>query len=175
MNNEHYELDTIVDYLHRELPPERDAAVLAHLGTCTACRALYDDQAELGESLRAYARMTERELPPGVVARIRDAVANERSAASWPERFAAFLRPVYALPVAAALVVAAYFGVVSPAIHPSVATIDAAYYLEDHAALTNTVPFSEGAVVPASLETDETGSDQRWVAATGPSDIAETR
>jgi len=175
MTDEHYDIATIVDYLHHELTPERDADVLQHLGTCSACRELYDGEADLSASLRAYAKVTECELPAGVVARIWDTLESTGSAPSWTERLRVLLRPAYALPIAAALVIAAYFGVVSPAVHPNVATIDAAYYLEDHAALTSTVPFSEGAVVPASLESDETGSDQHWVASTGPSDIAETR
>jgi len=174
MNNEHLELGTIIDYLHNELDAGDDAYVMAHLTSCAACNALYDEQAELTEGLRAYARATEQALPPGVIARIREAVERE-AAPRWSERFRAFLRPAYALPVAAALVLAMYFGISGSYRGPAPANIDAAYYLEDHAALTSTVPFNEGTVVPASLESEETGSDQHWVASTGASDIAEDR
>jgi anti-sigma factor RsiW len=174
MNAEHIELDKLIDYLHHELPPGDDAAVMSHLATCAACRALSEEQAHLTEALRSYARSTERELPAGVVARIWDAVETQRAGPAWRRRIAAWLRPVVAIPLAAAFALLLYVGVVQPRLNPTGAVISAAYYLDDHAALTSTVPFSQGNVVPASLENDETGSDQRWVASTGASDIAET-
>lgn len=175
MNNEHLSIETLVDYLHHELDPHDDARVMQHLTACADCRTQHDRQVTLSEALHAYGRSTDRELPAGVIARIWDSVESARPDVSLADRFRAFLRPAYALPAAAVLVAAVYFGVVASHNASNLATIDAAYYLEDHAALTNTVPFNEGTVVPASLESDETGSDQHWVASTGTSDIAADR
>ena len=81
----------------------------------------------------------------------------------------AAFRPVVAVPLLVALAIAFfYFGV--PAMHGGTAvarTVDAGYLLDDHAALSSTVPFSESAAVPASLEQDRPGGDQQWVADTG--------
>jgi hypothetical protein len=52
--------------------------------------------------------------------------------------------------------------------------VDAGYLLDDHAALSSTVPFSESAVVPASLEQDRPGGDQQWVADAGAANGAAT-
>jgi len=173
MKQQHLDTDLIIDYLHHELAADEDALAMQHLSACAECRALHDAQADLSEALRGYARQTERELPAGVVARIWDVVERESAAPSFFQQMRGFFRPAYALPVAAALVAAIYFGAL-PHDHDT-ARIDAAYYLEDHAALTSTVPFNEGTVVPASLENEETGSDQHWVATTGASDIAAER
>ena len=172
MNTTHIELETLIDYLHRELPPGTDAAVMQHLATCPQCSALHDEQAQLSDSLRAYGRASERELPAGVVARIWDAIDTERSAPSLAQRLAWWFRPAIALPIAAAVALMLYLGVARPHFVGTSAVIDAAYYIDDHAALTSTVPFSQGNVVPPSLENDEAGADQRWVASTGASDIA---
>jgi hypothetical protein len=148
---------------------------MAHLATCTTCHALCDEQTQLTESLHTYGTLTERELPAGVVARIWDAVETP-NAPTFIEALAAWFRPVVALPIAAVLALALYVGIAHPRFTGAgVAVIDAAYYIDDHAALTGTVPFSEGNVVPPSLENDETGADQHWVASTGASDVAETR
>jgi anti-sigma factor RsiW len=173
MKQQHLDTDIIIDYLHHELAVDDDAHVMQHISACAECAALYDRQAQLTEALRGYARDTESDLPAGVVARIWYAVERESAGPSFIQQLRAFFRPVYALPVAAALIAAVYFGAM-PHDNDS-AHIDAAYYLEDHAALTSTVPFNEGTVVPTSLENDETGSDQHWVATTGASDIAAER
>lgn len=151
MMNEHPTTQTLIDYLYHELAPEEDAAVLAHLGVCEACTAAYDVQAELGERLRAHARAEERELPSGVPARVRERVAQEVNRAWW-QRASLFFRPVVGLPVAAVLVLAAILGLSSLRTHAHV-PIAAAYYLDAHAALTNSsMPFAQTAVVPSALE-----------------------
>jgi len=173
VNTVHIDIETLIDYLHRELAPGDDVAVMAHLADCAPCRALYEDEARLSDSLRAYARANEQELPAGVAAIIRATIRHEGTAPSWAQRFSLWMRPAIALPVAAALVFAMYLGIAKPYLGTT-AVIDAAYYIDDHAALTSTVPFGQGNVVPATLENDETGADQRWVASTGASDIAAT-
>jgi anti-sigma factor RsiW len=174
MNTSHVPIESLIDYLHHELAPGDDAVVMAHVATCSDCHALYDEQTHLNDALRVYGAATERELPAGVVARIWDAVETERSAPTMMQSLAAWFRPMVALPIAAVLALALYVGIAHPKFPGTVAVIDAAYYIDDHAALTGTVPFSEGNVVPPSLENDETGSDQHWVASTGASDVAET-
>jgi anti-sigma factor RsiW len=142
--------DQLIDYLHGELAPGEDAAFALHLSACDGCRERYDDEAHLSEDLRAYARAAERELPVGIRAAVWDAI--ERPAG--PRWGFAWLRPAFALPVAAALVVVAFAGF-SVSHHGSTPAIDAAYYLDDHAALTGAVPFNEGNTVPAALMTTQ--------------------
>jgi anti-sigma factor RsiW len=152
--NPHPNQELLIDYLHGELAPGEDAALLLHLESCADCQARYQDEVELSESLRAYARASERELPAGVRNAIWAAIESGERMPSWPQRMAAWLRPAVALPIAAALVLAAFIGYGSTT-HRSGTTIDAAYYLDDHAAITSAVPFSEGNTVPAALYTQE--------------------
>lgn len=175
MNNEHTTTEAIIDYLHRELSPEEDAALLVHLGSCPECSATYEEQARLSESLRAYSRASERELPQGVVARIWDAVEAQQARPTFVQRIAAAFRPAIAVPIAAVLVVGAYFGYTATHHTPSIVTIDAAYYLRDHASLNSTMPFGESQVEPASLRGDEAAGDQTWIASTGASVVAQMR
>lgn len=152
--NAHPNHELFIDYLHGELAPGEDAALLLHLDGCTICRARYQDEVELSESLHAYARVSERELPAGVRNAIWVAIESGEREPSWTQRVASWLHPAIAFPVAAALVLAAFFGF-GPSAHQGTTTIDAAYYLDDHAAVTSAVPFSEGNTVPAALYTTE--------------------
>ncbi len=152
--NAHPNQELLIDYLHGELAPGEDAALLLHLDSCAACRARYQDEIELSESLRTYARVSEQELPAGVRNAVWAAIESTERAPSWSQQIAAWMRPAVAVPVAAALVVAAFIGFSSTA-HHNDTTIDAAYYLDDHAAITSAVPFSEGNTVPAALYTPE--------------------
>ncbi|HET9028743.1 MAG TPA: zf-HC2 domain-containing protein [Candidatus Aquilonibacter sp.] len=173
MIEKHATTEDLIDYLHGELPPEADAGILAHLEQCAQCTALYDDQARLSESLRSYARSSERDLPQGVVASIWDAIEREERAPSSLQRLAAFLRPAYALPIAAVLVLGAFFGYTATHRAAATTTIDAAIYLRDHASLNSTMPFGDGASEPATLRSDESASDQQWIASTGTSVVAQ--
>ena len=168
MNEKHLPIERLIDYLHGELAPAADASVLAHLEACATCRTAYDAEAELSDLLHTYARSTERDLPPGLLARIRASV-EDASHLAWRQRLTLWLRPLVALPLGAAAVIAVYF--IALALHfgaPQRVTIAAAYYLEDHAALTRTMPFGANEpVVPASLESGDPGGDQLWVATTG--------
>ena len=152
--NEHLNIDTIIDYLHGELPPAADALTHAHLQACGPCRSEYEREASLSESLRVAARNEERELPPAVKAAVWQAVRNERPSLSL--RLAAFLRPAIALPTAAALVLVTYFA--SPLSHSQHATrsVDAMYYLEQHAAEQMLNPLAErSSITSPVLETSE--------------------
>ncbi len=158
MNKQHPTIDQIVDYIHRELSPEDDAALLLHIESCAECRVQYQTEARLSEALRVHARATERDLPAGVINRIWD-VVDAPPQPAWHERLTALLRPAVALPIAAACAVALYFGVASTHRGLPQATIDAAYYLDDHAALTSTVPFGEGTAVPSQFQNDQPSND----------------
>lgn len=163
----HATLEHIIDYLHGELEPAQDALVHQHLDSCAQCRAMHDEQARLSEALHVYAQASERDLPQGVVATIWDRVEREHARPSIFESLSALMRPAVALPIAAVLVAGVFFGsrfLQQPATANS---IDVAYYLQDHAALTSTVPLHEGSVEPATLNSDVTATDQHWVATAG--------
>jgi anti-sigma factor RsiW len=148
---QHLTNDILLDYIHGELSPADDAAVHGHMEQCEACRAEFDAEVALGEMLRAHAAREERELPSAVKAEIWERV--RAGEASMVGRVFGWLRPSIAIPVAAALAVAAYFGTVY--INPHAApTIEASYYLQDHAAMNSTIPFSDHTSAnPVVLET----------------------
>lgn len=149
--SQHLTNDTLLDYVHGELAPADDAAVYSHIEQCEACRSEFDAEVALGEMLRAHAAREERELPPAVKAEIW-----ERVRAGKPSAFArafGWLRPAVAIPVAAALAIGAYFGTtyLGPQAPPA---IEASYYLQDHAAMNSTIPFSDHTSAnPVDLET----------------------
>jgi hypothetical protein len=138
----HYDRDTLIDYQHRALDPDADAAVFAHLEACAACLTLHDEEAALGEHLRALARADERDLPSLVKARVWDAVRNER-----PSFIARVARvrwgPALAVPVAAAFILGIYFG--TPVFRGAVPGLPATFYLDEHSAESQDNPLGPGA------------------------------
>lgn len=161
---QHLTAEQLIDYLHDALSPGEDASIHAHLDDCGHCRDEYAAEVFLTESLRKQAVLEERELPGGVKAAIWSEIRNARP--SPAARLAALWRPALALPLAAALAFAVYFG--SGMLHrqtPSGPTIEAAYYLQDHAALNNAVPFGDHTGAnPAALESPSTAfADQTAV------------
>lgn len=152
----HINQEQLVDYLHRGLAPEDDAMVHAHLDACAQCRLAYQDEASLSEALRANARNEIRELPSGVVASIWAAIAAARRRESLADRLLTWLRPAVLVP-AMAVVVLALLLVPRFAQSPPSQTIDASYYLQDHAALGSTMPFADSDQVPEALENDDEG------------------
>lgn len=171
--NEHIDSAMLIDYLHGELQPEQDAAVLAHLAACTQCTAAYDAEAAITEAVRTEARLSERDLPPGVLARVRSEI-DASASVPWLERLHAFFRPAVGLPAAAVVVLAAVLGFSSLGSHfASAPTIAASYYLDDHAALsTSSLPFAQTTAVPESLESASTGSGQHVAGALTENAIA---
>ncbi|HZZ64583.1 MAG TPA: zf-HC2 domain-containing protein [Candidatus Baltobacteraceae bacterium] len=137
---QHIDNETLIDYMHGALPPQADAAVYAHMETCAQCREQFEAEAALTEMLHSYAAATERDFPSTLKAEIWSRVRSAQP--SFWSRVRDNLRPAVFVPVAAALALAAYFGstLLSPHAPPS---IEAAYYLQDHAALNTTVPFSD--------------------------------
>jgi anti-sigma factor RsiW len=157
MKQEHPSIDQLVDYGRGELSPRDDATIHAHLTTCAACAEAYDAETRLVELLRRRAGAEERELPPGFAdAILARAAADTASPAFWSwNRLEDLLRPAVAVPVAAAIAVAIY--VSASGWHGSAKNdaVDAAYYIENHAALASTTPFEESAVPPTMLTSDE--------------------
>lgn len=148
--NQHPTIEKIVDYLHGALSPGEDAAMHSHLEACRTCSAEYDAEAALSEMLRAHAKQTEREFPATLKAAIWSRIRSAQPSA-W-SRFAGWFRPAVAVPVAAAIALAAYFGTSYGTSHGA-PSIEAAYYLQDHAAVNSTVPFNDRATVnPVDLE-----------------------
>jgi len=162
MSEQHVSPEQLVDYLHGELPASEDAAVHAHLAGCPECREAYESEARLSELMRSHARAQERELPQGVVAGIRDAIAATQE--PWWARFAASLRPLaVGTAIVAGILVGTFASLRTWHSHAQASTIDAAYYLDDHAALAPTTPFGEGSALPASLDDGQTESGERPV------------
>ena len=153
MNQTHPTPDELIDYLHGELSPARDAAIHAHLAGCSECAEAREAELSLTEALRAHAKAQERELPSIVVTGIWNAV-RRRPASLW-ERLSASLRPAISLPVAAAIALLLYFGLRGTHGTARAATVDAAYYLDRHATLSAITPFSEDNPVPAALSSDD--------------------
>jgi anti-sigma factor RsiW len=143
MSELHITPERLIDYLHGELQPQDDAAVHAHVAACPACASAYDEEARLTDLLRRHARETERELPPGVVARIRSAVEEQRPAPWWSRLGFALHPAAVAACIVAGLLVGTYVSLAGFHSHARAATVDAAYYLDDHAALAPTTPFGD--------------------------------
>jgi anti-sigma factor RsiW len=156
MNQQHPSTDQLVDYAHGELSAREDAAVHAHLAVCAGCAEAHDAEARLVELLRRHARAEERELPPGLATAIFARAASDSAPSPWSwERLLAALRPAVAVPVAAAVALAIYISAAGWHGSAKSDAIDAAYYIENHAALASTMPFEEGAAIPTMLTSDE--------------------
>ncbi len=152
MKEMHPSIEQIVDYLHGELSAAEDAAMHAHLSGCPQCDERRAQEVALTEMLRAHARATQRELPPRVVAAIRNGVRRSRSESAG-ERLRVALRPIFVLPAAAAAALAIYAGIAFW--HPSAPTpIGTAYYADQHASLSRIDPFADDAP-PATLTSDQ--------------------
>jgi anti-sigma factor RsiW len=161
--HDHPTLEQLTDYVHGELPEQQDATVHAHLASCTACAEAHETEARLGEVLREHARAQERELPPGFAQRIVSAaVAAQAQHAPWWESFARVLRPAIAIPAVAGIALAAYLAIGGS--HQgtvNAATIDAAAYLDNHAALATDMPFAEGAMLPTAFASSSSQDSAR--------------
>lgn len=160
---QHLSTTQIIDYIHDQLRPQDDALVHAHLEDCALCRDDYSAEIALTEMLRNQTKLEERELPPMLKAQIWSKIRAEQPSAI--QRLRAFLRPAYALPIAAAALLIAFFG---PAyLHPQPNTapsIDATYYLQDHAAMNTTVPFGDqSGANSAALEETAVNADETAV------------
>jgi len=149
----HLTEDQLTDYLHHALAPEDDAAVYAHVQSCAACAAALREEIALSEALRRHAAAEERELPQGVVATVWSRVAEMSARPSLADRLRDWFRPAVLVPVAAVVALALFF--VPQLLHGTSPRIDAAYYLDDHAAVNGTIPFGDSSeTIPATLTTN---------------------
>lgn len=152
--NPHYSSETLSDYLHGALGPTADRAVLLHLEACRDCARLFDEEALIGEALRTAARAEEFEFPSMVKARVWDALRHERP--SLLQRLRSRWAPAIAVPVAAVVALAAYFG--TPILQSSAPpSVTASYYLDEHNAQTTQSPLGPS-VSPAVYTTDGSGT-----------------
>ncbi|HEY4441444.1 MAG TPA: zf-HC2 domain-containing protein [Candidatus Elarobacter sp.] len=150
--NTHYDRNILIDYLHGALEPATDAAVFAHLEVCNDCRAARNEETAIADALRAFARETELELPSMVKARVWDAIRHEKP--SLLERLRSRWAPALAVPVAAALALAAYFG--TPIMRqPGPTGVAASFFLDEHNAEATQNPLGPG-IVPASYSPADT-------------------
>ncbi|HEY1653629.1 MAG TPA: zf-HC2 domain-containing protein [Candidatus Tumulicola sp.] len=156
MNQTHPTTEQLIDYVHGELPSAQDAAIHVHLAGCPECTTAHDAEVRLGEVLRAHARAETLEMPPGLVTAIRARTAAEASTRAWWQRLSTSMRAAVAVPIAAALALTLYF--VTGGWHAPVnsGSADAAYYMENHAALSSNTPFGGGEALPTVLTADET-------------------
>jgi predicted anti-sigma-YlaC factor YlaD len=151
---DHYTRENLIDYQHGALAPQADAAVFAHLERCVECSALHDEEAALGERLRALARADEREFPSMVKARVWDAVRRERP--SWIARLPLRWGPALAVPLAAAFILGIYFG--TPVIRGTMPGVSASFYLDEHSAEAQDNPLGPGAGPTVYETSDRTAS-----------------
>jgi anti-sigma factor RsiW len=156
----HYTDDDLIDYLHGEVPDEVDARIHAHLALCSNCSARYDNEAGVGELLRASALSEERPFPPMIRAQV---WATIRAAQPTPlERIRAFINPLVAVPVAAALALLMYFSVpIVRGNHATAPTVAAAYYFEEHAAEGLENPLADHVNTNATLAFGHSGTSAR--------------
>jgi anti-sigma factor RsiW len=146
----HYNADTLDDYLHGELGPERDAQIHAHLEGCADCRALYDEAAGVRDWLQVAARAEEREFPSIVKARVWEAVRDAQP--TWLDRIRAAWRPMIAVPVAGIIAAGLYISI--PAVQGSHTApgVAASYLMEEHAAVASENPLVDrGMITTASM------------------------
>lgn len=152
---QHFTIETLLDYLHRELPPGKDAKVLAHLEECRECARELDVEAAITDRLRATARAEELEVPIGMRSAILARIAGLRPGPLDAVR--RWLRPVVLVPLAASLAAAAFF--LSPYGTPhnaQTAALPVSYYLEAHAVRAQENPLADrgSVMLPAMLIQD---------------------
>jgi predicted anti-sigma-YlaC factor YlaD len=138
---QHLSLETLIDYIHGELTPEADAAVHLHLTSCPACREEYDAEVQVGEALRAVLRAQDIEFPSIVAARTWERIRNARTGPL--ASLAILLRPVVAVPLVLAIGFGAYFATPLGHAPKHDRTINASYYLEQHAGQEAADPLAE--------------------------------
>ena len=129
----------LVDYERGELDAPRDAAMHEHLHTCAQCRAEWQTDLALVDSLRSWAG--EREFPPSILAGVRQAMYAERPP-TFMERMRAALRPAVAAPMAAAVLIAVVYAGYHHANQPQ-PTLTGMDFVREHFAQTATLPSSD--------------------------------
>lgn len=130
----------LIDYTHGELDAAQDALVFEHLQSCVECRARWQAELDLTESVR-YAYSEDLELPMSVVAHVRQAMRGER-APTFLDRLSAALRPAIVAPAAAVVLIVA--GVLQfQHSNKPVPELSSSYFVRQHIAQTLGSPSSE--------------------------------
>ena len=156
---QHLTHDQLIDYIHGALKPADDATVLGHLETCIPCADEYATEVRLSEMLREQAALEEREMPSMIKANVWQLIREAQP--SYGARLRAWLRPVYLVPAAAVIAVAAYFGPAYLSHREAPVLIDAAYYLQDHAAMNGSLPFGDRSeAAPAEFQANTVAANQ---------------
>jgi hypothetical protein len=176
--NSHLQPQAITDYVHGALPPAQDALAYAHIRICSSCSAELEIERTLTDMLRDGAVREEREFPSLIKAAVWQTIRDAKP--SPLSRLTAFFRPAISVPAASALIVAAL--ILGPVGHLATGpapTIDATFYLDEHAAQQAPNPLAEHSTTSQTLETgyERSASDipevaaQEAVAATGAIDV----
>ena len=139
MNCQDYQ-QLLADYARGELDVVQDARVFEHLQTCAECRARWQAELDLTESIR-YAYAEERDLPMSVVAAVRQSMRSQ-GAPSCLETFRAAMRPAIVAPAAAVVLIVAGVLRFVP-LHQTSPDLSSSYFVRQHVAQTLGSPSSE--------------------------------
>ncbi len=133
--------ELLTDYAHHELDEAQDALVYEHLQSCVECRAAWQAELDLTDSIR-YAYSEEHELPMSVVAAVRQSLRG-RSAPTFLDRVRAALRPAVLAPAAAVVLIVAGVLRFGPLLHPTSSELSSSYFVRQHVAQTLGSPSSD--------------------------------
>jgi anti-sigma factor RsiW len=131
MTSQHPSTERIIDYIHGELSPAEDSVLFAHFAECSDCRADYETELRLTAALQSAAAAETLDLPSTVKAQVWSSV-RETETGGWR----AFLRPIIAVPVAAAIALAVFFSVQNNAPKAAHPAVGAQAYFDVHNAAT---------------------------------------
>ena len=164
----HTTTEALIDYIHGALGPEEDAQVYSHIATCEDCGLEYRAEVALSETIRAGAAAEAREFPSMIKANVWQALRSE--APTFVQRLRAALLPAAALPVAAAIALVVYFNAGHAANPPS---IEAAYYLDQHAANQVEIPLVDRSTGASSqLERTASAASENQITTDAPAAAA---
>lgn len=148
--------DLLTDYTHGELDAAQDALVYEHLQSCAECRAHWQAELDLTDSIR-HAYSEQLDMPMSIVANVRQAMRGER-APSFMDRLSAALRPAIVAPAAAVLIIVAGVLHFSNALRP-VPELSSSYFVRQHIAQTLGSPASERAWAAYLLTSENAKND----------------
>ena len=155
----HTTTDQLIDYIHGALGPQEDARVYSHIAECEACRLDYRAEVLLSEAIRTGAAAETLEFPSMIKAKVWQAIRTEQP--TLLQRLRAAFIPAAAIPVAAAIALMVYFNAGQG---PAAPTIEAAYYLDEHAAHQVEIPLvdrSTGAATQLELTASTAAAEEQ--------------
>jgi anti-sigma factor RsiW len=146
----------LIDYAHGELDAALDAQVYEHLQSCADCRARWQAELDLTDSVR-HVYSEQLDMPMSIVANVRQAMRAER-APSFLDRLSAALRPAIVAPAAAVLLIVAGVLHFSNMLRP-VPELSSSYFVRQHIVQTLGSPASERAWAAYLLTSENTKND----------------